>query len=244
MANPVINLQNGSSGPPVQPGYVPRAITLDDVLSKSLMSFAVVIASGAAAAILTPVHLLLPVALTVGLLALLLTIGGWTLSRGNPGAGIVMTYSVLQGVFIGAFSMVLNNQFPGIASTAVIATIVTATAIVAGTRVGLLRTTPKLRRMFSFALIGYVGFLLVALLLSFVGIAIMPFGSGLSLIVSVFGVAMATFSLVMDVEDIQSAVSSGASERNAWGLAWGLVVSLIWLYVEILTLLADLYADD
>ena len=113
----------------------------------------------------------------------------------------------------------------------------------AGYRFGLIKVTSRSRKIFGMMLIGY-------LLFSVVNVVALMFGwtsgwgfggSGLLGIgISLLGVGLAAYSLAVDFDDIENAVRAGMPEKVSWKLAFGLIVTLVWLYLEILRLLAVL----
>jgi uncharacterized YccA/Bax inhibitor family protein len=108
-------------------------------------------------------------------------------------------------------------------------------------------------RFFMIAMIGYAVFALVNMVMVWTGAVQSPFG--LSTSVEIFGIplgvfigilaiGLAAFSLIMDFTSIEAGVRAGAPERFAWTAAFGLTVTLVWLYVEIIRLLAILRGED
>jgi uncharacterized YccA/Bax inhibitor family protein len=112
-------------------------------------------------------------------------------------------------------------------------------------RSGRLKATPMFRKVITGALLGYVAFLLVNLVLNGVFDAgVDLFGNGiLPLAISVFAVGLASLFLILDFDEIEKAVAAGVPEHESWRAAFGLVVTLIWLYVEMLRLIAILRGD-
>ena len=159
---------------------------------------------------------------------------------------LIVLYAVLEGAFLGAFSMMMEQRWPGIVMTAVIATLCTFAGMFAGYKFGLIKVTSRSRKIFGMMLIGY-------LLFSLVNVVALMFGwtsgwgfggSGLLGIgISLLGVGLASYSLAVDFDDIQNAVRAGMPEKYSWLLAHGLIVTLIWLYIEMLRLLAILRGD-
>jgi uncharacterized YccA/Bax inhibitor family protein len=159
---------------------------------------------------------------------------------------LIVLYAVLEGVFLGAFSQVMEQRWPGIVMTAVVATMCTFAGMFLGYRVGIIKVTSRSRRIFGMMLIGY-------LLYSVVNVIALMFGwtSGwgfggtglLGIGISLLGVGLAAYSLAIDFDDIGNAVRAGMPEKVSWMLAFGLIVTLVWLYIEILRLLAILRGD-
>ena len=131
-----------------------------------------------------------------------------------------------------------------------------ATVVVFGTLLALfangkIRATPKLTKIFLGASLGYLAFFVVSWGVSlFTHTSLMNTsvaGLPLGLIVGVFGVALASYSLVLDFTNTTEAVEAGLPERESWRLAFGLTASLVWLYIEILRILmylASIFSDN
>lgn len=223
-----------------RPNYVPYAnnqrITLDDVLMKALALFGILVPTAIATAFLVPQALLGTVWL--GTFAIGIVLGIVIAVKKTVSVPLIIAYTLVQGVFTGAASAFYNHMFEGAVTTAVVATTVTALVVIFGVKSGFLRTSGTARKIFGYLLLGYFSFTLIAVGAALLGMPILTLGSPLLLIVAVFGVGMATFSFVTDVEDVQVAVANGAPKGEDWRLAFGVVVSLVWLYLEILRLIA------
>ncbi|WP_281965705.1 Bax inhibitor-1/YccA family protein [Serinicoccus marinus] len=238
-------LQDMYDQAPAGPAQTGR-LTLDDVIVKSLMLFGVVVA--VAAAIWMYVGPRPEVAMPIwlvgmfGSLALSFAIG---FSK-KVNVGLILAHAVLQGLFIGAVSVTFNDWYEGVVTTAVIATVATFAGMFIGWKAGFIKVTSKSRRIFGMFAMGYLVFLLVNLAASFMG-----FGEGwgiysgpLGVLVSLFGVGLASYSLAVDFDSVDRAVSGGAPEKYSWLLGHGLVASLVWLYIEFLRLFAILQSSD
>jgi uncharacterized YccA/Bax inhibitor family protein len=156
---------------------------------------------------------------------------------------LIVLYSALEGVVVGTISVVFNTYYPGIVATAVIATLCTFAGMFLGWRFGIIKVTDRSRRIFGLAIIGYLLFGLVNLV-----VALLGYGSGfgiggtgpLGIAISVLGVGLASYSLAIDFDSVDRAVKAELPEKYSWLLAHGLIVTLVWLYLEILRLLARL----
>ena len=140
--------------------------------------------------------------------------------------------------------MFFEQYYHGIVATAVIATLSTFAGMFLGWKFGLIKVTDKSRRIFGMAILGYLLFSLVNVAASFMGVgAGWGFGgkSGmLGIGISVLGVGLASYSLAIDFDSVDRAVAAQLPEKYSWLLAHGLIVTLVWLYLEILRLLARL----
>ena len=122
-----------------------------------------------------------------------------------------------------------------------LATVCTFAGMFVGYRTGLVKVTSRTRRIFAFAAMGYFLFSLVNVFTQAVGWT-QGWGigdsSGLGVIISVIGVGLASYSLAVDFDSIDQGVRAGLPQKYSWLFAHGLIVSLVWLYIEVLRLLA------
>lgn len=151
-------------------------------------------------------------------------------------------YAVLEGFFLGAISSMLENRFPGIVIQAVALTFGTAGCLLVAYKSGVIKATENFK-LGVFAATGGIGLVYLAtIILGFFHIQI-PFihdsgiiGIGFSLVV----VVIAALNLVLDFDFIEKGAEQGAPKFMEWYAAFGLMVTLIWLYLEILRLLSKL----
>ncbi|MEI2730708.1 MAG: Bax inhibitor-1/YccA family protein [Dermatophilaceae bacterium] len=227
------------SAGPVQTGRV----TFDDVIMKTLGLFAVLLVAAGASWVLTAGSQTLTLSLLFGGMLGGLILGFVIAFMKKVSVPLIVGYALLEGLFVGALSQLMQRAYPGIVATAIIATLATFGGMFIGYKTGLVRVTERSRRVFRFALFGYLLFGLVNVLALLMGwTSGWGFGgSGLIGIgISVLGVGLASYSLAVDFDSIDHAVRAGAPEKYSWLLAHGLIVSVVWLYVEILRLLARL----
>lgn len=218
-------------------------LTMNDVMVKTGINLGLV-AVGAAVAWYMPVLMFL------GML------GGLVLGLVNSfkkkvSPVLVMTYAFMEGLLLGGLSAVVDMRYPGVAIQAVLATLVVAGTTLALFANGKLRATPKLNKIFMIGAIGYLAYGLISILgAGIFGSSLNSFSIGgipLGLVVGLFAVALATYSLLLDFTTTSEAVEAGLPERESWRLAFGLTASLVWLYVEILRVLmylASIFSND
>lgn len=218
-------------------------LTMNDVMVKTGINLGLVVV-GAAVAWNAPVLLLLGM------------VGGLVLGLVNSfkkkvSPILVMTYALMEGLLLGGLSAVVDMRYPGVAVQAVLATFVVAGTTLALFANGKLRATPKLNKIFMIGAIGYLAYGLISILgAGIFGSSLNSFSIGgipLGLIVGLFAVALATYSLLLDFTTTSEAVEAGLPERESWRLAFGLTASLVWLYVEILRVLmylASIFRND
>jgi len=151
-------------------------------------------------------------------------------------------YAVLEGLLIGGLSAVIEAQFSGIVFQAVALTFGTLFAMLVTYRMGLIKVTEK----FKMGVVAATGAIfvvyLVSLGLSFFSINV-PFihsGGTLGILFSLFVVVIAALNLVLDFDFIEKGAEHGAPKYMEWYGAFGLIVTLVWLYIEFLRLLSKL----
>lgn len=151
-------------------------------------------------------------------------------------------YALAEGVALGAISYLFESRFPGIAISAAGCTIGTLAGLLLAYQSGLIRATQNFRLGLFAATGGIMLFYLATFVLSFFGIRV-PYihESGLIGIgFSAFVVIIAALNLVLDFDFIERGVQGGAPKHMEWYAAFGLLVTLVWLYIEILRLLAKI----
>ncbi len=151
-------------------------------------------------------------------------------------------YAILEGLFIGGISSVFEQRYPGIVVQAVMLTFGTLAALLAAYTMGLIRASSGFRRGIFAATGGIALLYLVSMVLSFFHIQIpLIFGSGpVGILFSIAVVIIAALNLVIDFDFIESGAQQGVPKYYEWYGAFSLMVTLIWLYMEILRLLAKL----
>ncbi|WP_392544562.1 Bax inhibitor-1/YccA family protein [Oryzobacter telluris] len=232
------DLYNRDSATPVQTDRV----TMDDVVMKTLGLFAIVLVLGAVGwgvATANPgLGFMLLLAGMVGTLVLGLVIA----FKKTLSVPLIIGYAVVEGLFVGAVSQVFERLYPGVVATAVLATGSTFAGMFLAYRFGLIKVTAKFRRIMTMMIFGYAIFAIINVIFAFAtGTRFGIGGSGmLGIGISLFAVGLASFSLALDFDSIEYAIRSGAPQKYSWLLAHGLIVTLVWLYIEFLRLFARL----
>jgi uncharacterized YccA/Bax inhibitor family protein len=155
-------------------------------------------------------------------------------------------YAVLEGLFLGGTSAVFEARFPGIVIQAVGLTFGTLFCLLVAYRSGFIKATENFKLGVVAATGGIALMYFITMILGFFGVSV-PFiqGNGLlSIGVSVFIVIIAALNLVLDFDFIEHGSVAGAPKYMEWYAAFGLMVTLIWLYIEILRLLSKLRSRD
>jgi uncharacterized YccA/Bax inhibitor family protein len=151
-------------------------------------------------------------------------------------------YALLEGLFLGAISATLEVRYPGIAIQAVALTFGTCFCLLLAYRSGLIRATQKFTLGIVAATGGIALIYLVSMVIGFFGIQIpFIFGNGpIGILFSVAVVVIAALNLILDFNFIEQGARQGAPKYMEWYAAFGLMVTLIWLYIEIVRLLTKL----
>jgi uncharacterized YccA/Bax inhibitor family protein len=242
-------LQQMYNRPAAGPAETGR-MTYDDVIVKTAMCLAVVMAGAAVTLFVS-----LPLA---SMLMIVGALGGFVLAMVNtfkkqPSPALILAYAGLEGFFLGGLTRILDGMFPGVGLQAVIGTLSVFAVTLLLFRSGKVRATPKAMRFFMIAMIGYAVFALVNMVMVWTGAVQSPFGLStsfeifgipLGVFIGILAIGLAAFSLIMDFTSIEAGVRSGAPERFAWTAAFGLTVTLVWLYVEIIRLLSILRGEE
>ena len=150
----------------------------------------------------------------------------------------VMAYAVVQGVFIGTISSLFESLYPGIVMNAVIGTLTTAGAMFTAYSMGWIKVTARFTRVMTFAIIGYAGFAVVNLLVGLFSGTSGVYSTPFAWVAGLIGVGLAAFTLNLDFEDISQGAATGLPREYEWKASFGLLVTMIWLYIEILRLLS------
>ena len=151
-------------------------------------------------------------------------------------------YALVEGLFLGAISAMFEQRFPGIVFQAVLATFGTLVALLVAYRSGLIKATENFKLGVVAATGGIALLYLASIVLGMFGInvPVIHEASGLGIAFSVFVVIVAALNLVLDFDFIESGVEQGAPKFMEWYGAFGLMVTLVWLYVEFLRLLSKI----
>ncbi|MGV9335551.1 Bax inhibitor-1/YccA family protein [Nocardia sp. NPDC003726] len=229
-----------------------RSMTIDDVVTKTGITLAVLALSAIVSYGLTNANTSLAPLFVIGggLVGLVLVlIATFANKMDNP--AIVLSYAVAEGLFLGALSFMFTNiEFGGVGGSALIGQAVLGTfGVFAGMLVvyktGAIRVTPRFTRIIVGAMIGILVLMLGNLVVSFFidgGLGLRD-GGPLAIVFSLVVIAIAAFSFLLDFDAADQLIRAQAPERAAWGVALGLTVTLVWLYVEILRLLSYFQND-
>jgi uncharacterized YccA/Bax inhibitor family protein len=155
-------------------------------------------------------------------------------------------YALLEGLFLGAFSATMELRFPGIAIEAVALTFGTCLCMLAAYRAGLIRATQRFTLGVVAATGGIALVYFASIILGMFNVQVPGiFGSGpIGIIFSLVVCGVAALNLILDFSFIEEGAQRGAPKYMEWYSAFGLMVTLIWLYLEMVRLLAKLRSRD
>ena len=187
-------------------------------------------------------------------------LGGWILVAAVAGLIVAMVtvfkqtlapyttpiYAALEGVALGGISVIFEARYPGIVSQAVFLTFGTLGALLMAYRSGVVRATENFKLGVVAATGGIALLYFLSFILSFFGVTVpLIHSSGtFGILFSLFVVVIAALNLVLDFDFIEKGVERGAPKHMEWYGAFGLLVTLVWLYLEILHLLAKLQSRE
>jgi uncharacterized YccA/Bax inhibitor family protein len=231
-------------GPPTGSVYEPITdrMSMDDVIVRTGVSIAVLIPFALIGWFTAPT---MPF-LYFGAMILGLVLGLTNAFKKVVSPPLILAYAAVQGVFLGGISYVYDQWaqgtgYEGLVSQAIIGTLVAFVVMLALYRSRLVKVDGRFKKIMLVAMVSYLAIAVMSFVSSFFGV-----GDGwgfygvgtLGLILCAFGVLLAAFSLMLDFDSIERGVKMGLPERESWRMAFGLLVTLIWLYLEILRLLA------
>ena len=209
-----------------------RFLTVDDVVTKTAMILVLAVVVGFATAWFQAYWLAIPGALIGFVLAMVV------IFKRKISPPLIIGYALAEGVFLGAITGVFNQYYPGIAAQAIVGTLGVFGGMLVIYKTGAIRVTPRLTKMIIGGVVGVAVLMLFNLIMSMFGINMgLRDGSTMAIVFSVICIALAAFSFLLDFDAIDKAIKQGAPANTAWYFAFGLMVTLVWLYLEILRLL-------
>jgi len=232
-------LQEHYSLPEATPDQMER-MTYQDTIFKTIAGFAVLLVGAA-------IGWFIPALAIVGAIA------GFALALVNifkkkPSRGLILAYAAAQGLLVGGVSMFFSTAFGAdIVPIALFGTLGVVGVTLALFANGKVRTSKRATKIFLVAIVGYAAFSLVNLVLMWTGVAssfgglrdqeIIP-GVPLGIPLGILVVLLAAYSLVMDFEFVKRGVETGQPRIFGWTAAFGIMVTVVWLYLEILRLVS------
>jgi uncharacterized YccA/Bax inhibitor family protein len=236
-----------------------RPLTIDDVVTKTGITLAVLTVSAVVSFYLVASNLALAAPLTlIGALGGFAVVMVAIFARKQDNPGVVLTYAALEGLLVGAFSFLLTFNVPvgggrqasagAMIFEAILGTFGVFFGMLVVYKTGAIRVTPKFTRMVVAAMFGAVALMLGNLVLGMFGVGGgtglgLRSGGPISILFSLVVIGIAAFSFLIDFDAADQMIRAGAPAKAAWGIALGLTVTLVWLYLEILRLIYLLQND-
>lgn len=255
--NPVFASRTFQAAP--KGGFDTRPLTVENTVHKTFALFGILVAAAVGGWMWTlspapsaPTMLPLILGTAVGFILAMVVI---FTSRRKIRPGIIVAYAAFEGLAMGAISAYFEVLFPGIVLQAALATLAVIAVTLALFASGKVRASAKATKVFLVAMVGYLIFAVLNMGLMWLGVipGDMMFGMysaklfgflPVGLIIGVLVVIMAAYSLVLDFDDIQKAVQNQVPQQYAWMGAFGIMVTVVWLYVEMLRIVAIVRGSD
>lgn len=218
-------------------------MTYTDAMNKTALLLGVTVVAGVLAAMLVPVPSMYAIALMSSLAAL--GVGFFAAFKPMVSPALALGYAVLEGVALGTITRAFDLLYPGIAFQAILATAVIVAVTLGLHYSGAVRTTPRGRKIVYIVAIGYLVFSLINMVLVWTG-AVAGFGlrsGNLGLLIGTAMIFIAAYMLIADFEQVNEAIANGAPAQFAWTTALAIVMTILWIYIEVLRILAIL-ADN
>ncbi len=228
-------------------------MTIDSVVQKTAMTIGVVILTAMATWILTP-DITTENAETVNLGPLIAAVtigslGAFALSmvnsfKRNISPPLVIAFAALEGVALGAISKLFNLVYPGSVTGATIGTFGAFAGTLAAYKLLNIKVGDKFRRGVIAAVFGMVGISLLSLVLNLFGIDLGIYGNGgLGILFAVAGLVLGIFMLILDFDFVEQGIANRIPEVESWRAAFAMTVSLVWIYTNLLRLMAIFSSD-
>ncbi len=242
----------GSPGAPTQAPVSTGPMTIDSVVQKTAITLGVVILTAAATWILTPditsTDALGPLytAMIVG------SLGAFALSMVNSfkrviSPPLVLAFAVLEGVALGALSKLFEAAFPqaeGLVTQAVVGTFAAFGGTLAAYKFFNIQVGTKFRKFVIAAMFGMIALSFFEIVLGLFSAELGLFGfGGMGLLFSVVGLVLGIFMLLLDFDFVEQGIANQIPEAESWRAAFGMTVSLVWIYTNLLRILA-IFSQD
>ncbi|MFJ3955402.1 Bax inhibitor-1/YccA family protein [Streptomyces libani] len=227
------------------PQYTPqtRPMTMDDVVARTGMTLGTVIAGATVGWLFLTQNL--GFAIGAGLVAMVLALV--QSFKRKPSPALILAYAALEGLFLGALSGYINDlpKMNGAPMQAVLGTMAVFVAMLVAYKTRIVRVTARFTRFVMIAAMGFV-------LLSLVNVLFMVFGGGeglgfrsggLGIVFGIVGVVLGALFLALDFKQVEDGIAYGAPREESWLAAFGLTLTLVWIYMEMLRLISILRGD-
>ncbi|WP_282795040.1 Bax inhibitor-1/YccA family protein [Streptomyces sp. CC224B] len=242
--------QQDLQGAPPQAPVTTGRMTMDDVVMRTATTLGVLVVTAALAWALLPVddaNIGKSYGIAIGAALVAMLLGFVQAFKRTASPALILGYAALEGVFLGVVSSVVDNRIAnGAAMQAVLGTMAVFLAVLVAYKAGWIRVN---RRFYGFVMAATLGFVL----LMAVNLLFAVFGGGdglgfrsggLGIMFGIIGVLLGACFLALDFKQVEDGIAYGAPREEAWLAAFGLTMTLVWIYLEFLRLIAILQGND
>ncbi|MGV9313303.1 Bax inhibitor-1/YccA family protein [Streptomyces sp. NPDC003691] len=226
------------------------AMTIDDVVSRTAMTLGTVVVTAALAWMLLPVdedNLGKSYGIAIGAALVAFVLAMVQSFKAKPVPALILAYAAFEGVFLGVISSAVSTYIsPGVVAQAVLGTMAVFAGVLVAYKMRWIRVN---RRFYGFVIGAAIGFmllmavnLLVALIGGGDGLGLRS--GGLGILFGVIGIILGACFLALDFKQVEDGITYGAPRKEAWFAAFGLTMTLVWIYLEMLRVLSILQGDD
>ncbi|MFZ4297615.1 Bax inhibitor-1/YccA family protein [Streptomyces cinereoruber] len=227
-----------------------NVMTIDDVVSRTAMTLGTVVLTAVLSWLLLPVdpaNLGKSYGIAIGAALVALVLSLVQSFKRKPSPALILSYAAFEGVFLGVISAAVSTYIAdGVVIQAVLGTMAVFAGVLIAYKMGWIRVN---RRFYGFVMAAAMGFMLLMvtnlLFAVFAGGDGLGFRSGgLGILFGVIGIILGACFLALDFKQVEDGVNYGAPREEAWLAAFGLTMTLVWIYLEMLRLLSILQGDD
>ncbi|MGW4159421.1 Bax inhibitor-1/YccA family protein [Streptomyces sp. NPDC004788] len=227
-----------------------HTMTIDDVVSRTAMTLGTVVVTAVLSWLLLPVdpaNLGKSYGIGVGAAAVAFVLSLIQSFKRRPTPALILGYAAFEGVFLGVISAAVSTYIAdGVVAQAVLGTMAVFAGVLVAYKMRWIRVT---RRFYGFVIAAAIGFMI----LMAVNLLFMVFGGGdglgfrsggLGIVFGIVGIVIGACFLALDFKQVEDGITYGAPREEAWLAAFGLTMTLVWIYLEALRLLSILQGDD
>ncbi|MFG2354581.1 Bax inhibitor-1/YccA family protein [Streptomyces sp. NPDC048521] len=238
--------QTAQHGAPPQAPVTTDRMTMDDVVVRSAITLGTVAVGAVLAWALLPVSTT-SYGLAIGSALIAFVLAMVQSFKRTPSPALILGYAAFEGVFLGVISEMYNSRWSGAPFQAVLGTMAVSAATLLIYKAGWIRVTARYARIGMAIAIAFVLVMAVNLLLVAFGVAenggLRSFGP-LGAVVGIIAILLGAFFLTLDFKQIEDGIAYGAPRNESWLAAFGLTLTLVWIYVEMLRLVAIFSSND
>jgi uncharacterized YccA/Bax inhibitor family protein len=240
----------GATGPDTQAPARSGAMTIDDVVSRTAMTLGTVVLTAALSWFLLPVdeaNLGKSYGIAIGAALIAMVLGLVQAFKSKPVPALILAYAAFEGVFLGVISSAVSTYIsPGVVVQAVLGTMAVFAGVLIAYKMRWIRVN---RRFYGFVIAAAIGFML----LMAVNLLFAVFGGGdglgfrsggLGILFGVIGIILGACFLALDFKQVEDGLTYGVPRQEAWLAAFGLTLTLVWIYLEMLRVLSIINGND